>query len=140
VPNEEALEKVGEVLARRLRAGDLVLLYGELGVGKTTLTRGIARGLNVARRVVSPTFAIINEHPGDPGLFHFDLYRIVDPWQLMEIGFQEYRERNGVIVVEWPENLGELADEATHRIYLEYEEPGRRVKSADFPAIFSGNQ
>ena len=88
-PEETA--RLGEGLAKRLRAGDVVALSGELGAGKTTLVRGIARGLGAkGEEVASPSFTIINEYPGSPPLYHIDFYRLERLEELTEIGYWEY--------------------------------------------------
>ena len=112
----------GACLGRACRGGDLILLAGELGGGKTTLTRGIARGLGVAEAtpITSPTFNIVHEYRGRLELFHFDLYRLSGEDELYEIGFDDYLERNGVTVIEWPDRLGSLVPEEHLSITMEY--------------------
>lgn len=110
----EETRAAGERLGAELRAGDVVLLYGELGAGKTAFTQGLALGLGVPpeRRVASPTFTLVNEHAGRVPLYHIDLYRIADPIELEEVGMREYLEGHGVAVVEWAERLGSLRPKA----------------------------
>lgn len=105
--SEEETEKIGEQFASVLRAGELVALCGGMGMGKTAITRGIARGLGYSDRVTSPTFAIVNEYYGDIPIFHFDLYRLGSADELFDIGFDEYFSRGGVLVVEWFERAEE---------------------------------
>ena len=104
----EETRALGAALGRRLSAGDVVLLYGELGAGKTAFTQGLALGLGVPpeRRVASPTFTLVNEHLGKYPLHHIDLYRIDDPGELEEIGLRDYLAGAGVTVIEWAEKLG----------------------------------
>jgi tRNA threonylcarbamoyladenosine biosynthesis protein TsaE len=98
----QATQALGERLGRVLEEGDVVALIGELGAGKTAFVQGVARGLEVtSKRVASPTFTIVNEHAGRVPLYHVDLYRLTDPDELIEIGFQEYLDGGGVAVVEW---------------------------------------
>ena len=106
-------EELGAQLAARLRPGDVVAYTGDLGAGKTAFTRGIARGLGIPERVTSPTFTIVNEYEGGRlPLFHFDLYRLGDPEELFDIGWEDYLARGGVCAVEWSENVaGPLEDE-----------------------------
>ncbi|MFQ5500308.1 MAG: tRNA (adenosine(37)-N6)-threonylcarbamoyltransferase complex ATPase subunit type 1 TsaE [Candidatus Zixiibacteriota bacterium] len=107
-------------LAKRLAAsfvsGDLLVLTGSLGAGKTVFVRGLAVGMGHDEESVnSPSFTIVNEYPGPTPLFHFDLYRLSDPGELYEIGWDDYLSRNGVVVVEWGEKAeGMLPD----RYYL----------------------
>ena len=106
-------EELGAQLAARQRPGDVVAYTGDLGAGKTAFTRGIARGLGIPERVTSPTFTIVNEYEGGRlPLFHFDLYRLGDPEELFDIGWEDYLARGGVCAVEWSENVaGALEDE-----------------------------
>lgn len=104
-----AMRAFGRAFARRLNAGDVVLLHGDLGAGKTTLTQGIAAGLGVRDVVQSPTFTLVQEHQGRSlTLYHLDLYRLEDPSELESIGYEMYLEPpGGVSVIEWPERASE---------------------------------
>ena len=95
----------GEKLGRTLKPGAVVALYGGLGAGKTAFTRGIALGLGIDSNVSSPTFTIVNEYPGDPQLFHFDMYRLDNENELFDIGWDDYQDRGGICVVEWSEKV-----------------------------------
>lgn len=105
--HEEETRALGERLGRLLQRGDVVLLSGELGTGKTCFAQGIARGLGVPVPVNSPSFVIMNEYEGRERLFHVDLYRIEDVEELDELGLWDYAER-GVLVVEWPERGADI--------------------------------
>ena len=94
----------GKALAKELKPGDVVAMYGDLGAGKTQFVRGLAQGLGLKARVSSPTFTIVNEYLGETPLFHFDMYRLSDAEELFEIGWEDYLSRNGVCAVEWSEN------------------------------------
>ncbi|MFM9105503.1 MAG: tRNA (adenosine(37)-N6)-threonylcarbamoyltransferase complex ATPase subunit type 1 TsaE [Chloroflexota bacterium] len=111
----ERTRDIGRLLARHLRGGDVVLLHGDLGAGKTTLTQGIGAGLLVSGAVQSPTFILIDEHepaPGGIGLHHVDLYRLDDARQLESLGFEEYLDPAGAVtVIEWPERAAGLLPE-----------------------------
>jgi tRNA threonylcarbamoyladenosine biosynthesis protein TsaE len=96
-------QSLGEALAARLRVGDVLLLQGPLGAGKTCFVSGLARGLAVTGRVRSPSFTLINEYGGEPRLFHLDLYRLTEA-EAVGLGLQEMIER-GVLAVEWGERL-----------------------------------
>ena len=102
---EEDTEHAGAELAKRLGAGTVVAMRGELGAGKTAFVRGMAAGLGIRSRVTSPTFAIVNEYPGSPELIHFDMYRLSCEDELYDLGWDDYLERNAVIVCEWSENV-----------------------------------
>lgn len=95
----------GEALGARLQAGQVVALIGDLGAGKTTLTQAIAHGLGVTAPVTSPTFTLVHEYAGRIPLFHFDAYRLECPEEMADLGFDEYLEREGVVVVEWADRV-----------------------------------
>lgn len=96
-------QRVGARLGRLLLPGDVILLSGEFGVGKTCLTQGIAQGLGISRWVTSPSFALVNEYPeGRLPLYHIDLYRVADVQEALDLGLDEYFYGPGVSVVEWP--------------------------------------
>lgn len=98
----------GARLAAAAQAGDIILLSGGLGAGKTALTQAIARGLGIAETVNSPTFTLLKEHhAGRLPLYHFDLYRLDDPEELWSLGFEDYFTGNGLCVVEWAERAPE---------------------------------
>ncbi len=107
-----ATRKLGERVGRLLRAGDVVLLSGELGAGKTVLAQGIGRGLGVSDPIKSSSFVIMNEYDGASlRLYHADLYRLEVPEQVAELALEELAS-NGVLVIEWPERApGEMPPE-----------------------------
>ena len=110
----EETRRIGASLARQLRANDVVLLLGDMGAGKSELTRGIARGLGVTGYVTSPTFTIVNEYEGGRlPLFHFDMYRLRDADDLFDIGWEDFLRRGGICAVEWSENIRDALDEDT---------------------------
>lgn len=102
--------KTGEQLSAALRAGCVVALMGELGSGKTTLVKGIAKGLGVKnhRYVNSPSFVIIKEYQGKVPLYHFDVFRIDSPSDIDTLSFEEYFYRGGICVVEWADKIKKL--------------------------------
>lgn len=109
---EKDTEALGERIAGMLFPGAFIAMYGGLGAGKTTLTRAIAAGLGIPN-VTSPTFTVVREYTqGRLPLFHFDAYRLSSPEELYCIGFDDYLDRNGVIIMEWCENVqGALPDD-----------------------------
>lgn len=99
-------ETLGEQLAKSLFPGAVLAFTGGLGAGKTTFTRGLARGLGVTGRVTSPTYTIVNEYDQIPIPFiHFDMYRIGSSQELFELGWDDYLEQGAIIAVEWAENI-----------------------------------
>lgn len=97
-------------LAKKLKKGDIVCLYGNLGSGKTTFTKALAQGLGIKKRIISPTFIIIRHHKTSKLIFyHIDLYRIETITDLIELGIDEIlSDKNNIIVIEWAEKLGSL--------------------------------
>jgi tRNA threonylcarbamoyladenosine biosynthesis protein TsaE len=116
-------ERVGTVLGKQLRAGDIVLLTGELGAGKTTFVRGVAQGTGSRAQVASPTFQLIRVYPGRVQLAHVDLYRVENEAELADLGLEELAE-GGAVVVEWGERLD--VDAAAH-IEIEHLGGDRRL-------------
>ena len=122
---------LAERFAALLRPGDVVAYTGDLGAGKTAFTRGIARGLGIPEGVTSPTFTIVNEYEGGRlPLFHFDLYRLGDPEELFDIGWEDYLARGGVCAVEWSENVADALEDEPIRVDIRRgEHDGQRVIS-----------
>ena len=102
------------------RPDDLVVLTGPLGAGKTAFVRGLAKAMGLDEdNVNSPSYTIINEYPGEKPLYHFDLYRLGDSSELVEIGWDDYLEKNGLVVVEWGEMAGEYLPDKYYQIKFE---------------------
>ena len=111
--------RIGEMLGALLGPGDIVCLYGDLGAGKTSLSYGIALGLEVKEQyITSPTFTFVNEYEGRVPFYHIDLYRLNDPDELENIGFEEYIDSDGVTVVEWAERAEDELPEERLSVYL----------------------
>ena len=134
IAGADAMRAFGEVIARSVRPGDLLLLHGDLGAGKTTLAQGIAHGLGIEQTVTSPTFTIVSEYPVEPGhagidrLFHLDLYRLTDPHELESFGFDEYvRPDRAVSLIEWPERAAGFIPPEAIVIEIESPEPETRL-------------
>lgn len=101
VASDEDMQQLGRKIAAVLDKGDVLYLSGELGAGKTTLARGIARGLGYTGRVSSPTFTLMNVYPGEKEIYHFDLYRLQGS-ELDDLGWEDYLGGDGISLVEWP--------------------------------------
>ncbi len=105
-------ERIAADFAKELSSGAVVCLYGEMGVGKTVFTNGLCRALGVCEYATSPTFTVVNEYDGGVfPVYHFDMYRIEDEDELLEIGFDEYLNSGGICIIEWPENIPESLPE-----------------------------
>lgn len=99
---------VGKALGKILTIGDVVCLTGDLGTGKTAFTNGIAVALGIDDYITSPTFTIVNEYKTEIPLYHFDVYRIAEPEEMFDIGFEEYLYGDGVVVIEWAELIKDI--------------------------------
>jgi tRNA threonylcarbamoyladenosine biosynthesis protein TsaE len=131
-------EAVGARLAAVLREGDVVALYGDLGTGKTTLARGLLRGLGFAGEVASPTFPIVQ--PYDElalPVWHVDLYRIEDPAEIGELALDEALD-GGALILEWPERLGDALWPHALQLDLRREGEGARALTAVVPPAWEG--
>jgi tRNA threonylcarbamoyladenosine biosynthesis protein TsaE len=102
---------IGKKIGSLANSGDIICLTGDLGSGKTHLTKGIAEGLGISDHITSPTFTIVNEYEGRIKLYHFDVYRVNDPDEISAIGFDEYIFGEGVSVIEWSNYITELIPE-----------------------------
>ena len=120
-------EAAGATLAARLLSDErmprYIALYGDLGVGKTAFVRGVASVLCPGAAVRSPTFALVHEYRGKLPIFHFDMYRITDEDDLYSIGYDDYLRRNGVILVEWSENIPYALPEHYLRVTIRKNDP-----------------
>ena len=134
----EETEALGRALAGGLRPGDVVALFGDLGAGKTTLTRGLLAGLGFEGEVASPTFPIIQTYEdARVPLWHVDLYRIEDPSELDELALDEARQ-DFALIIEWPERLGPGLWADALRLHLTVAERGVRALTAHVPAAWEG--
>ena len=124
----EETEAIGRKIAAKLLPGDIIAYYGDLGAGKTALTRGLAAGLGVTEQVTSPTYTIVNEYlSGRIPLFHFDMYRLSSSDELFDIGWEDYLSRGGVCAVEWSENVEDALQDAIRvTIEKDADEPDTR--------------
>jgi len=130
--DEAALTRFGAEFARALRPPPAVVvaIAGDLGTGKTTLVRAIARGLGVTEPVTSPTFALVHRYEGTATtVYHVDAYRLRRAAEAADLGLDDMLgEGDAVVLIEWPERLGEALPPVTHRIGLEYaDDPAMRV-------------
>jgi tRNA threonylcarbamoyladenosine biosynthesis protein TsaE len=126
--SEEETFQIGEELAESMQLPAHILLYGDLGAGKTALTRGIAAGFGLqdVDEVSSPTFTLINEYRGRVKIYHIDLYRI-ETGQLDGLGLDEiFEDPNAAVVIEWAERLGDFPTPGAVQVFLEYVDEGSR--------------
>jgi len=109
---------IGKKIGQLANPGDIICLIGDLGTGKTHITKGIAEGLGISDNITSPTFTIVNEYSGRLKLNHFDVYRVSDPDEIYAIGFDEYIFSESVSVIEWANYIEELIPEEHIRIII----------------------
>ncbi|MFM7120423.1 MAG: tRNA (adenosine(37)-N6)-threonylcarbamoyltransferase complex ATPase subunit type 1 TsaE [Gammaproteobacteria bacterium] len=141
LPDVAATEAAGRALAERLPAAALVFLHGDLGAGKTTLVRAVLRGLGYAESVKSPTYTIIETHDlGSRMVYHFDLYRIMDPDELWLIGIDDVLSSDALKLVEWPERGAGVLPVPDVELWLWAEGGGRRleIRVRDTQQVASG--
>lgn len=113
-------KELGKKMAERAKPGDVFTLVGDLGVGKTVFTQGIAEGLGIDEPVNSPTFTIVQEYEsGRMPFYHFDVYRIGDPEEMDEIGFDDYIYGDGLCLIEWADLIEEILPEKRVAIRIE---------------------
>jgi tRNA threonylcarbamoyladenosine biosynthesis protein TsaE len=130
--SETETEELGAELGARLRGGEVVLLSGELGAGKTVFVRGLARGVGAdPDEVASPTFVLLTSYPGRLTLHHADLYRLEGAGDADELGLEELPGPQGVLAVEWAERLGQAPWQSRVRVVLEHAGGDRRRVSLD---------
>lgn len=113
----EETERLGERIASKLKGTEVIALFGGLGMGKTAITRGLARGLGADDVVSSPTFALVNEYSGRVPVYHFDMYRVASWDDLYSTGFFDYLD-TGVLIIEWSENIEGALPENALRITI----------------------
>ncbi len=123
----EETEKVGAEIARRVSGGQVVALFGGMGMGKTAFVRGLAKGMGLDAEVSSPTFALVHDYGGNPPLVHFDMYRISGWDDLDTTGFFEYLDAGAVLAVEWSENIENALPPDAIRLRISAPEPNVRI-------------
>lgn len=116
--SEEQTEALGRAVGERLFSGAVLLLDGELGTGKSVFARSVARALGVSGPVCSPTFILLNVYEGRWPFYHFDLYRLDDEEELLELGMEEYLDGEGVCVVEWAGKFSRVSDVPALAVHL----------------------
>lgn len=134
IKNEEDTRKFGKELCEKLTAGSVIALTGDLGTGKTALTKYIAQGLGIEETITSPTFNIVKQYDsGKLPLYHFDVYRIGDVEEMYELGYEEYFYGNGVCIIEWAELIEDIIPDDAMRIQISYgEKEGERIYICTF--------
>lgn len=125
-------QKLGKRLSANLKPGSILALYGELGSGKTTFIQGLARGLGVKRRIISPTFVFIRQYPinhksNAKMLYHVDLYRINETSEAQGLGLEEiFTDESAIVVIEWADRIKEILPKKRIDIFFDYLEENKR--------------
>jgi tRNA threonylcarbamoyladenosine biosynthesis protein TsaE len=131
-PTAEETQRVGALLGHSLRPGDLLLLQGPIGAGKTTFSQGLARGMGLEARVTSPSFTLANVYEptkvGACPMYHLDLWRIKNPLEALGIGLDEYLAGDGVCVIEWPDVAEDVLSDSYLRIRFTLQGDARRIE------------
>lgn len=110
---------IGKEIGQQSKSGDVFLLLGDLGVGKTVFTQGFANGIGIEEPISSPTFTILQEYEGRIPFYHFDVYRIADVEEMEEIGYEDYFYGNGVCLIEWANLIEEILPKNSKTIIIE---------------------
>ncbi|MCX8239700.1 MAG: tRNA (adenosine(37)-N6)-threonylcarbamoyltransferase complex ATPase subunit type 1 TsaE [Akkermansiaceae bacterium] len=127
--DSDATLALGRELGQAAQAGDVIALVGDLGAGKTTLTQGIVDGLDYQQEVTSPTFSLVQQYLGGRlEVFHFDFYRVEGEHELLDLGWDDYLDRQGLVIVEWPTLHPNLLPKNTRWLKLSHREEGRLVE------------
>ncbi|HEX5417807.1 MAG TPA: tRNA (adenosine(37)-N6)-threonylcarbamoyltransferase complex ATPase subunit type 1 TsaE [Chloroflexota bacterium] len=131
-PTAEETQRLGALLGRALRPGDLLLLQGPIGAGKTTFAQGLARGMGLENRVTSPSFTLANVYEpvrvGACPLYHLDLWRIKNPLEALGIGLDEYLAGDGVCVIEWPDVAEDVLSDSYLRLRFTLQGDSRQIE------------
>lgn len=119
-------EKIALDLAGILKPGDIVALYGPVGSGKTCFVRGLGRGLKCSQEVKSPSFSLVNEYSGPLPLYHIDFYRLEKEAEIIDLGWTDYLDSDGVVAIEWAERVKNMLPPDRFDVYLDFFGPEMR--------------
>jgi tRNA threonylcarbamoyladenosine biosynthesis protein TsaE len=125
----EETKKLGKELSKLVKPGDLIAFYGELGAGKTCFIQGISQELEVKGYVTSPSFTIVNEYQGRIPIYHFDLFRLDNAEEILELGYEEYFYGEGLTVIEWAEKIEQLLPKEYLKIDIKFKDRNQRTIS-----------
>ena len=119
-------QKLGENFSKEIKSGDIVLLYGDLGAGKTTFVKGILKGFQFDNEVTSPTFSLINEYNADKKVIHIDCYREKEIERWISIGIEDYFNQSNIVIIEWPEILETIIPDNAIKIKISHINTNKR--------------
>jgi len=133
--SEDETKNCAKRFSQNLKPGDIVLLQGDLGAGKTTFVKGLAEALKFTpKKVNSPTFVIMNYYKGKLPIYHFDLYRLGNPKEVDTLDFDEYFYGEGISLIEWPERLGEHAPREHYLVEFKHQGENKRGICISYPS------
>jgi len=127
--SSEEPKNIGKEVGKLAKPGDLLAFYGELGTGKTCFIQGISQELEVKDYVTSPSFTIINEYQGKIPIYHFDLFRLNNEEEILELGYQEYFYGEGLTLIEWAEKIEQLLPKEHIKIVIKFKDRDKRTIS-----------
>jgi tRNA threonylcarbamoyladenosine biosynthesis protein TsaE len=131
--NAEQTKEYAKNLSANLKGGEVILLYGDLGSGKTTFVQGLAEGLGIKSPVLSPTFVLRRQHLGKRGLIHYDFYRLESPKDLQVLDLEADINPENVVIIEWADKIGYDKDQSIKMYFRSLSENERVIKSEDLP-------
>lgn len=114
----EDTKLIAKEFAKKIKVQDVICLYGDLGVGKTAFVQGLADEFGVKGYISSPTFTIVNEYTADLPIYHFDVYRIENSDEIIDIGFDEYLYGDGICIIEWPQNIEDILPQSRYTVTI----------------------
>ena len=120
-------------LGKNIQKKTIVALYGTLGAGKTIFAKGLAAGLGIVDEITSPSFSLLEVYEGNTAFYHFDLYRIDDPNEFLNLNFEEYWEGDGVSVIEWAEIAENILPKKRINVWIEYIDENSRRITVEYP-------
>ena len=113
-------EKLGQEFSKEIKLGDIILLYGDIGSGKTTFVKGILKGFKFSSNVTSPTFSLINEYDANEKIIHIDCYREKNLKRWINLGIEDYFNDSNIIIIEWPEILTDIIPQSVIKIQIQH--------------------